>query len=94
VSAGKPSGAGERWDGYSKSENVTGEDGQPVSSKFAQCWPPGTPGIGAAGRGPGAQQVPSRSLIHPGGDQGKKKRPAKPVAGGGKPKARKAKKAK
>jgi hypothetical protein len=76
------SGAGENWAGYTKSENVPGEDGKAVSSEFARCWPPGTPGIGAATRrAPGAQQQPSRSLIHDA--------PKKP--GGKRPRVRKAK---
>jgi hypothetical protein len=63
--------------GYTKSENVPGEDGKPVSSEFAQCWPPGTPGIGAAAkRAPGGGVVqPKRSLIHDPAPRGKKKRP-------------------
>jgi hypothetical protein len=42
VSAGKPSGAGESWDGYTKSGPVPSEAGKQVDPALRPLWPPGT----------------------------------------------------
>jgi hypothetical protein len=58
-------------------------DTKPVDPGLQKLWPPGTFGASGPERAPGGKQMPSRSLIHPGGDQGKKRkkrRPAKKAA--------------
>jgi len=69
--------AGENWAGYTKSENVPGEDGRPVDAQYRKLWPEGTPGIGAAARrAPSAQQMPPRGLVHDAPSTPSGKRPA------------------
>jgi hypothetical protein len=76
---------GRSWDGYTRAENVPGEDGKAVSKEFAYCWPAGTPGIGAATKpAPGGVQHPSRTAVYDPPAPGSTKRRKRPVPGGAK----------
>jgi hypothetical protein len=55
--------AGENWAGYTRAENVPGEDGKPISREFAGLWPPGPANPTAAARAPGGQEQPSRTKV-------------------------------
>lgn len=67
----------EGFDGY----GGQGDARQPVDATFAGLWPPGT--IDAS-TGPAHQEQPSRTLVYPDEQQGKKKKKPKTVPQPGK----------